>query len=219
MGPNDHEYLRPQDPHRRREAGRRRLALVLFLVAMAVVVILAVVLSGNRGASDSTSTTQGQPSASSSTSASTTGSGETTGSSTPTAPQAVTYTADLGGGNEIPPVTTAAGGTLTLTVAADGSSVDYVLELTSIISPTVARLHEGETGATGPTIFTIYGGPVKSGLYSGTIAKGSFTADDLVGPLKGKTIDDLVGMIEANSVYLNVGTETNHTGEIRGQVQ
>jgi hypothetical protein len=218
MGPNDHEYLPQQDHRRRKEAGRRRLTLALFLVVVIVVVILAVVLAGNRGTSNSTSTTQAGSSASS-TSVSTTGSGETTTSSMSAGPQAVTYTADLGGGNEIPPVSTAAGGTLTLTVAADGSSVDYVLELTSIISPTVARLHEGKVGASGPTIFTVYGGPVKSGLYSGTIARGSFTAADLVGPLKGKTLDDLVGMIEAESVYLNVGTESNHTGEIRGQVQ
>ena len=131
----------------------------------------------------------------------------------------MTYTADLGGGNEIPALTTAANGTLTLTVAADGTSVDYVLKVNGIISLTVARLHEGKIGATGATIFTIYGGPTKSGLYTGTIAQGSFTADDLAGPLKGQTIDDLVGLIETDSVYLNVGSEAHPDGEIRGQLQ
>jgi len=208
-GPNDDEYLRQQKRRRRTEAGRRRLALALFLLAVVVVVILAITLSGDKQPSDSTSTTLGQSSASS----------ITTSSTSPGAPAAVTYTADLGGGNEIPPVSTAASGTLTLTVAADGASVGYVLEVNSIISLTVARLHEGEVGATGATIFTIYGGPTKSGLYTGTIAKGSFTAADLVGPLKGKTIDDLVGLIEAKSVYLNVGTEAHSDGEIRGQLQ
>ena len=208
-GPNDDEYLRQQKRRRRTEAGRRRLALALFLLAVVVVVILAITLSGDKQPSDSTSTTLGQSSASS----------ITTSSTSAGAPEAVTYTADLGGGNEIPPVSTAASGTLTLTVAADGASVGYVLEVNSIISLTVARLHEGEVGATGATIFTIYGGPTKSGLYTGTIAKGSFTAADLVGPLKGKTIDDLVGLIEAKSVYLNVGTEAHSDGEIRGQLQ
>jgi hypothetical protein len=41
----------------------------------------------------------------------------------------------------------------------------------------------------------------------------------LGGPLKGKTIDDLVGMIEANDVYLSIGTQTHPDGEIRGQLQ
>jgi hypothetical protein len=190
------------------------------MLAVVVVVILAIALSGNKQPSNSASTTLAQSSASSITTTPTTGSGEATTSSTYAgAPAAVAYTADLGGGNEIPPVSTAASGTLTLTVAADGSSVGYVLQVDSIISLTVARLHEGKVGATGATIFTIYGGPTKSGLYTGTIAKGSFTAADLVGPLKGKTIDDLVGLIEANSVYLNVGTEAHRQGEIRGQLQ
>ena len=217
MGRND-DYFREQDRRRRQLAGRRRLALALFIIVVVVVVILVVALSGDKKPSATTTTTQS--SESSTTTNPTTGSGEDTTTSTSVgAPAAATYTADLGGGNEIPPLTTAASGTLTLTVAADGSSVDYVLEVNSIISLTVARLHEGDVGATGATIFTIYDGPTKSGLYSGTVAQGTFTAADLVGSLKGKTIDDLVSLIEANSVYLNVGTEAHVEGEIRGQLQ
>jgi CHRD domain len=216
MGRND-DYFRQQERRRRQMAGRRRLALALFVLVVVVVVILVVALSGNKKPSTSTTTTQ---SSASTTTSSTTGSGEDTTTSTSAGtPAAANYTADLGGGNEIPALTTAASGTLTLTVAADGSSVDYVLKLNSIISLTVARLHEGKVGATGATIFTIYGGPTKSGLYTGTIAQGSFTAADLVGPLKGKTIDDLVAMIKANSLYLNVGTQAHSQGEIRGQLQ
>jgi CHRD domain len=218
-GPND-GYLRQQEHRRRQQAGRRRLAVVLLVVAVVVVVILAVTLSGNRQPSSSTSTTLAESSESSTTTTPGTGAdGSTTSLTEVGVPSAVTYTADLGGGNEIPALTTAASGTLTLTVAADGTSVDYVLKLSGIISPTVARLHEGKTGATGATIFTLYGGPTKSGLYTGTIKEGSFTADDLVGPLKGKTIDDLVAMIQADDVYLNVGTEAHSDGEIRGQLQ
>ena len=205
---------------RPRRAGRLRLVLALFAVVVVVVVILVVVLSGNKKPSNSTTTTLAQSSKSSATSGSISGTGESTTTSTSAeAPAGATYTADLGGGNEIPALTTAASGTLTLTVAADRSSVDYVLKVNSIISLTVARLHEGRVGATGATIFTIYGGPTKSGLYSGTIAKGSFTAADLAGPLKGKTIDDLVGLIGADSLYLNVGTQAHIQGEIRGQLQ
>jgi hypothetical protein len=131
----------------------------------------------------------------------------------------VTYTAAVTGGNEVPAISTAASGTLTLTVANGRSSVSYVLQVNGITSLTAARLHEGKVGATGATILTLYGGPAKSGLYTGTIAKGSFTAAKLVGPLKGKTIDDFIGMIEAGDVYVNVGTSPHLSGEIRGQVQ
>jgi hypothetical protein len=218
-GPND-GYLRQQERRRRQQAGRRRLAVVLLVVAVVVVVILAVTLSGNKQPSSSTSTTLAESTESSTTTTPGTGAdGSTTSSTEAGTPSAKTYTADLGGGNEIPALTTAASGTLTLTVAADGTSVDYVFKVNGIISLTVARLHQGKIGATGATIFTVYGGPTKSGLYTGTVKQGSFTAKDLVGPLKGKTIDDLVAMIEAEDVYLNVGTEAHPDGEIRGQLQ
>jgi hypothetical protein len=194
------------------------LALVV-LVVIVVIVILAVTLSGNKQPSSSTSTTLTSSSESSTTTTQVTGSGEITTSPTSAASGATTYTADLGGGNEIPALTTAASGTLTLTVSADGTSVAYALQLSSIISPTVARLHEGKAGATGATIFTIWGGPTKSGLYTGTVAKGSFKAANLGGPLKGKKISDLVTLIKAESVYVNVGTQSHPQGEIRGQVQ
>ena len=81
------------------------------------------------------------------------------------------------------------------------------------------RKAKGKTGASGATILTLYKGPTKDGLFTGTIAHGSFKAKSLGGPLKGKTIDDLVGMIEANDVYLSIGTQTHPDGEIRGQLQ
>jgi hypothetical protein len=40
-----------------------------------------------------------------------------------------------------------------------------------------------------------------------------------VGPLKGKTIADFVALIKAGSVYLNVGTTSHPSGEIRGQLK
>jgi hypothetical protein len=217
--PTRHRSSNSRNDRGRPRRGRLRFVLILLAVVAVVAVILVVTLSGNEKPSTSTTTTLSQL-GSSDTTSSITGTGQSTTSSTSAgAPTGATYTADLGGGNEIPALTTAASGTLTLTVAADRSSVDYVLTVNTIIGLTVARLHEGQAGATGATIFTIYNGPTKSGLYSGTIAKGSFTAADLLGPLKGKTIDDLVGLIGAGSLYLNVGTQAHIHGEIRGQLQ
>jgi hypothetical protein len=97
--------------------------------------------------------------------------------------------------------------------------VGYVLTVTNITDTTVAKLHEGKAGASGPTINTIYGGPGKSGVYSGVLAEGTFTAADLEGPLQGKRVADLVALIESGQVYLNVGTSKHIQGEIRGQVE
>lgn len=130
-----------------------------------------------------------------------------------------TYVAQLSGAQAVPAVSTSATGTLTLTVAVDGLSVDYVFEVSALTDLTIARLRAGATGATGDEIFTIYPGPKIAGAFSGVVAVGFFTADQMLGPLQGKTIADLEALIEAGSVYLNVGTVSNTGGEIRGQLE
>ena len=199
-GPSDNPRANRRNDERRHALRRRQRLAALAALAVVVVVIVVLVIVGFSGTNVSTSTT--------------------TSSSTSAQPQSgTTYSADLSGGNEIPPVSTAASGTLALTVAADGLSVHYVLKVSSIISLTVARLHVGKAGVTGGTILTIYSGPTKSGLYTGTIAQGSFAAKSLGGSLKGKTVKDLVTLLKSESVYINVGTTTHSQGEIRGQLQ
>jgi hypothetical protein len=43
-------------------------------------------------------------------------------------------------------------------------------------------------------------------------------ASDLKGPLAGKQISDLVKMIKSGEAYVNVHTQKNQMGELRGQV-
>ena len=56
-------------------------------------------------------------------------------------------------------------------------------------------------------------------MFSGVLTQGSSTSAQLLGPLKGKTIANLVALIKAGSVYLNVGTSGHPLGELRGQLQ
>jgi hypothetical protein len=53
---------------------------------------------------------------------------------------------------------------------------------------------------------------------NGMLSKGNITASDLVGPLKGKQMSDLVKLINDGQAYANVHTEPNPKGEIRGQI-
>ena len=142
-----------------------------------------------------------------------------TESSSTTAAGVLTFSAALSGKNEVPAVTTSASGTLTLTVDATGSTVQYVLTLNKLSNVTLARIHEGAAGTTGSTVLTLFNGPSKKGVFSGVLAQGSFTAQNLGGTLKGKKVADLVALIKSGKVYLNVGTSTHTKGEIRGQVQ
>jgi hypothetical protein len=129
------------------------------------------------------------------------------------------FQAQLGGDSEVPTVTTSATGTLTLTVAADLTKVDYVLEVKNLQNLAVARLHEGKAGQVGDTIITLYPGPTKSGAFTGVVKRGTFTAADLTGPLAGKKISALVALLKSGSVYLNIGTTAHSGGEIRGQLR
>ena len=228
MRPDLPRYITRSDRgNRQRRARRRRLvlALVVILAAAVVVVLAFTLLGGNKSggptstsakaaASTSTSTKPAPASSTTSLSAASTTSTETSfGNGTQT------YLAQLSGQNESPALSTSASGTLTITVAADGSSVHYVLTVSKITNLTLARLHEGKAGATGTTVLTIYGGPTRSDVFTGVVTQGSFTAAQLGGSLRGKTIADFVALVKAGSVYLNVGTSSHPSGEIRGQLK
>lgn len=214
-------YITPSTRNGRRRPRhqrRRRLPLVIGIIVLFAAVVawgLRLPLSPKSAASTSTSTVQ----APSATTTSTISRVSTTTVTTTPLPKPTVFRAQLAGQDEIPALSTPAGGTLTLTAAPDGSSVGYVLNVSAITNLTVARLHEGKAGATGPTFLTIYAGPTKSGLFSGTLTQGSFMAAKLEGPLKGKTIADFVALVKAGSVYLNVGTTSHLLGEIRGQLK
>jgi hypothetical protein len=154
-------------------------------------------------------------------STSTTASSTTTTASTTTtlADLTPTYTAELSGSNVVPPVSSVASGSLTLSVSADGSSVDYVLTVNDLVALTRARMRQGAVGETGAEIFTLYNGPTRTDTFTGIVSQGSFTAGELRGPLAGQTIADLLALIEAGFVYVNVGTAANPDGEIRGQLE
>ena len=223
----------PERRRRQQTAGRQRAITLGFVVlVIIVVVVLALTVPHTQKTASSTGkttttttnigeTTSTEAGSGTSETGSTDASGgtETTGAGQGENTATTVFTADLTGGNVVPSVETAASGKLTLTVSADGTTVDYKLDVSSIIGLTIARLHRGKVGANGATILTIYNGPIKDGLFSGTAKHGSFTADDFVGPLKGQTIDDFVGMIESNEIYLAVATQNHHDGELRGQLQ
>ena len=225
-GPQNDRTGRTEMRRRRRRAGRRRLAIAVSLLVL-LILALGLALGLSNGGTETTSSTSSSLAGSTTSSAlgSTTSSAATGGSksSTTTANTepsgAQTFVASLDGKQEVPPVTTSATGTLTLTVSADLTSVDYILKVSKLSDLTVARLHEGASGKEGTTIATLYNGPTKSGSFTGTLAQGTLTKADLAGPLAGTTIEDLVALLVAGSVYINVGTTSHTSGEIRGQLK
>jgi hypothetical protein len=188
---------------------------LIVLAALAVALVVASLGGKETVVSTSASTREGSSPSQSSTSLP----AMTTSTAAASTKGATVYNALLSGQTEIPPVSTSASGNLKLTVAADGSWVDYVLTVTNITDVTVARLRQGTAGTSGPTIFTLLDGLAGRGVHSGILAQGALSSAALKGPLQGKKLADLVALIRSGQVYLNVGTSTHTGGEIRGQVK
>jgi hypothetical protein len=129
------------------------------------------------------------------------------------------FKATLSGGEEKTAVASKTTGDAIFTLSADGKELAYALTVKDIEDAVAAHVHAGKKGAEGPPVVGLFGGAKKVGKFSGELAKGTITDKNLVGPLYGKTIADLVSLIKSGDAYVNVHTAKNPGGEIRGQVQ
>jgi len=134
-----------------------------------------------------------------------------------------TFTAQLTGAQEVPPVKTAATGNATFNLSPDGKSLHCQLKVTNLSDITMAHIHLGPAGKNGPVAVWLYpmSGPppvLKPGSFTGILADGTITAKNLAGPLKGKPLSALVKDMQAARAYVNVHTKAHPEGEIRGQI-
>ena len=127
------------------------------------------------------------------------------------------YVATLNGKNEVPshPDVTATG-ISGFIVNSGNSKVWYQIEAEGLNGVTQAHIHSGKVGENGPVVATLFKG--NKATVNGALVQGSITADKLEGPLKGKSISDLIDLFDQASAYVNVHTETFPDGEIRGQI-
>ncbi len=128
------------------------------------------------------------------------------------------YSAKLTGSEEVPPAKTDAKGEATFHMSKDGKGLEYTVTVSGIENVTAAHIHTGKKGENGPPVAPL-SVEKKKGKVSGTIAKGTLSAKDLMGSLKGKSLNDLAKEIEAGNTYVNVHTEKFPDGEIRGQLK
>jgi hypothetical protein len=124
------------------------------------------------------------------------------------AQQPLKFVMNLSGGEEVPPVQTEAIGVAEITPRAD--SIAYSINATNIENVTAGHIHLGARGENGPIVVTLfkYDTPMNEVSENGT-----FTADKLEGPYAGMQISE----IPQTPLYVNIHTEQNPNGEIRGQ--
>ena len=133
------------------------------------------------------------------------------------------FVAPLSGDEEVPPVATRARGNTVFKLSSDGTAIEYRLMVANLHNVTQAHIHRAPAGANGPVVAWLYPDSPPSqlipGRSSGVLATGTITAADLVGPLEGATLGDLLDEMTAGNTYVNVHTQQFPPGEIRGQIR
>jgi hypothetical protein len=107
----------------------------------------------------------------------------------------------LSGDQEVPPVTTAAAGTGTISVSADKSVSGSVT--TTGVAGTMAHIHDGAPGKNGPVVIPLS----KSGDGTWSVPAGA------------KLTDAQYKSFEAGNLYVNVHSAAHGGGEVRGQIK
>jgi CHRD domain len=122
------------------------------------------------------------------------------------------FSRHLSGDFEVPIRDTNAQGQAIFHFSDDGSSLEYKLIASNIENVFMAHIHVGGPGVNGPIGVWLYPstapapGPTGAGRTDGVLVQGTITAANFVGPLAGKSMDDLVALMNGGGAYVNVHT-------------
>lgn len=133
--------------------------------------------------------------------------------------QTVVLRAQLSGAEEVPGLNTGAHGNATVTVDRAAGSITYEVNVYNLPTGIVAsHIHVGAAATAGPVIFNFTVPAV--GQSNDFKLSGSLTAGDLVQrPAAGiNSFEDAIFAIASGNAYVNVHSQANTGGEIRGQL-
>ena len=121
--------------------------------------------------------------------------------------------ATMNGGNEVPPVDTAASGSADFVVNHELNTIGFDFSTDGLQDIVAAHIHFGDPGVDGPIMFTL-------STTSSDSANGILGSDDLtLLPDSGiNSIDDAIQAMVDGHTYINVHTAAHPDGEIRGQI-
>ncbi|MFC4022461.1 CHRD domain-containing protein [Oceanobacillus longus] len=129
------------------------------------------------------------------------------------------FISQLSGSQEVPPVRTDADGLALFHVSSDQKKIIYRLAVHDLRNMTQAHIHLGQRNINGPIVAFLFG-PIDHGTSTNNkVIEGILTAKDLVGPLMGKPLSELVDLMSAGKTYVNVHTTQFPDGEIRGKIK
>ncbi len=124
------------------------------------------------------------------------------------------FLAGLDGGQEVPPVTTAASGRSRIVLNAEGTALRFALAVNDLPADDIlqAHIHVGPPDMNGPVALFLAESSF-NGLRVGTL-----TAADYLSPPGFPTYADFLGALRVQNTYANVHTVAHMDGEIRGRI-
>jgi hypothetical protein len=132
------------------------------------------------------------------------------------------FTAHLTGEAEVGAVDTRATGQAVFQLSADGTELHYRLIVANIQDVLQAHIHLAPAGENGAVVAFLYPSAPPAelipGRSAGVLQTGTITSADLIGPLAGMTLEDLLAAMRAGDTYVNVHTTADPGGHIRGQI-
>jgi hypothetical protein len=140
---------------------------------------------------------------------------------TATAPKAqsadiVVVKALLSGANEVPGVSSGAHGAATVTLNRTTGEVSWVIDVYNLPTGlTASHIHIAPPGTNGPVVLNF--NPQAIGISGDFRLEGKSSTINPAPALGILTMDDFMFSVAAGAAYVNVHTQTNGGGEIRGQ--
>jgi hypothetical protein len=143
------------------------------------------------------------------------------------------FIATLSGKEVIPPVETTGTGVAHFVIS--NTSIYYQINILNAGKIISVQIHSGAVGTNGDVLVTLFKSKdndtdlikdipkisdnssitQRSSSFS---ASGNFDGSDLIGSLNGKTVNDIVLVMQSDEMYVNVITESHPDGELRGQI-
>jgi len=129
-------------------------------------------------------------------------------------------TSTMSGDNQIQPVKTNVVGIMSITIPQNETEIEYKVNITGTSNISTAYIHLGKNGENGNEVVDLLNDSKINKLEgSGITIRGEIFENELMGPLKGKPLVDLILAMTDGQSYVNISTPSHPKGEIRGQIQ